>query len=474
MSYNQRYIARVIIEAKTPIAIGSGNKDITTDSVVLKDVDGLPYIPGTSIAGLIRHSLGKDMAASFFGSQDKGSEIIFSEAKMIGVEGIPIDFMQNIDWKNPFYSHFIELPIRQHVRINEKGTSEDHGKFDEQVVYKGTRFCFEIEMLDSCLPDSNIGSKIKGPNYPKFISAINCLSKNSFRIGGGTRSGFGEISIIKCLIRCLNLSLLTDLNAYLNKSSNLEESDFWKDASQSNPQKDEDSSWEKIELNLSPVDFFLFSSGFGDEDADMTPVRESYITWSNKNEPELETPSFSENCILIPASSVKGALAHRTAYYWNKLEERFVDNDDDDRKPLCGESNPAVKALFGSMSNNISSCGNVIISDIIDDSNDLKQASWREKVSTHIAIDRFTAAPIDGALFDEKIIYGKGHTFKIDILVNKKAYEYKDSNNQHIDNIEKSLKLAINDLCHSMLPLGGGTNRGNGFFEDVNYIYQTE
>lgn len=470
MSYNQRYIARVIIEAKTPIAIGSGDKDITTDSVVLKDVNGLPYIPGTSIAGLIRHSLGKDMANSFFGSQEKGSEIIFSEAKMIGEKGTPIDSMQEIDWTNPFYSHFIELPIRQHVRINEKGTSEDHGKFDEQVVYKGIRFCFEIEMLDSCLSDGNNDS-----NYDKFNSAINCLSKNSFRIGGGTRSGFGEISVINCLIRRVDLSRSSDLNAYLNKSSNLGESDFWKDASQSNPQKDEDSSWEKIELNLSPVDFFLFSSGFGDEDADMTPVRESYITWSNKNESGLEIPSFSENCILIPASSVKGALAHRTAYYWNKLEERFVDNEDDDRKPLCGESNLAVKALFGSMSNNsketTSSCGNVIISDIIDDSNDLKQKRWREKVSTHVAIDRFTSAPIDGALFDEKIIYGKGHTFKLDILVNKKAYEYKDSKNH---NIEKSLKLAINDLCHSMLPLGGGTNRGNGFFEDVNYIYQTE
>lgn len=50
-----RYVARIVIEADTPICVGSGEKTIDTDSEVTLDVNGLPYIPGTTIAGVLRH-----------------------------------------------------------------------------------------------------------------------------------------------------------------------------------------------------------------------------------------------------------------------------------------------------------------------------------------------------------------------------------------------------------------------------------
>ncbi|MGL5563364.1 MAG: RAMP superfamily CRISPR-associated protein, partial [Tannerellaceae bacterium] len=45
--YNKRLLCRIVLEATTPLSIGSGLKDITTDSLVVKDINGLPYIPGT-------------------------------------------------------------------------------------------------------------------------------------------------------------------------------------------------------------------------------------------------------------------------------------------------------------------------------------------------------------------------------------------------------------------------------------------
>ena len=57
MKNKYRFLARLVIESKTPLNIGSGNKSIKTDSLVLRDVNGLPFIPGTTIAGLLRHSL---------------------------------------------------------------------------------------------------------------------------------------------------------------------------------------------------------------------------------------------------------------------------------------------------------------------------------------------------------------------------------------------------------------------------------
>lgn len=41
-----KLVVRVIIEAQTPLCIGSGEKSILTDSEVMRDVNGLPYIPG--------------------------------------------------------------------------------------------------------------------------------------------------------------------------------------------------------------------------------------------------------------------------------------------------------------------------------------------------------------------------------------------------------------------------------------------
>ena len=55
--YNHRFLARFVIEAETPLAVGSGEKDVLTDALVATDVNGLPYIPGTAIAGVVRHMI---------------------------------------------------------------------------------------------------------------------------------------------------------------------------------------------------------------------------------------------------------------------------------------------------------------------------------------------------------------------------------------------------------------------------------
>ena len=48
----------------------------------------------------------------------------------------------------------------------------------------------------------------------------------------------------------------------------------------------------------------MFGSGFGDDEADMTPVVEKIINY--------EKQDLIEEKVLIPASSVKGAISHRT------------------------------------------------------------------------------------------------------------------------------------------------------------------
>ena len=222
-----RFLARIIIEAATPLAVHAGEKVVQTDAIVIRDVNGLPYIPGSSIAGVIRHAwkdAGNDVDKLFgFPTSSKpekkekaldgmGSRIIFSEARILNSQGQVVDGLKpdEID-KDPLLSQYADLPIRQHVRIDHRGVAADSGKFDEQVVFAGTRFCFEMEM---------IGFKTETETFNQLLDILN---QSTFRLGGGSRKGFGKIVVKE--IRYNELSI-SDKH-YLEKSSNMEDSKGW-------------------------------------------------------------------------------------------------------------------------------------------------------------------------------------------------------------------------------------------------------
>lgn len=438
-TYTKRYIARVVIEAKTPLAVGSGENDITTDALVAKDVNGMPYIPGTSLAGIFRHGFDGE-AKEVFGTEGNkkdngfGSRIIFTDAVMIGRDGIALDGMQDgIDPIDPFYSKFFNLPIRQHVRIGDAGCAENAGKFDEQVIFKGTRFCFEMELV----ADNSDANAVK--------TLLKQMHQADFRIGSGTRNGFGEIEVVSSRTAELDLTVEKDLKAYLDKDSSLA-ADWSGFGPEVSDQTDEDSSDSiKYELELMPRDFFIFGSGHGDEEADMTPVTEHVISWGDGGKPK-----FIDNCLLIPATSVKGALAHRTAYYYNQSEGNYAE-DVKSIKAVSGSNNQAVRELFGYVGGDGHDIhrGNVIFSDVIYD------GKAEDKLLNHVSIDRFTGGSIDGALFTEKASFSD-KPFRLEIIVTKPG-----SLGEHV---LESFERALDDLANGMLPLGGGVNRGNGTF----------
>lgn len=445
IKYTHRYLARFIIEAATPLAVGIGDGNIMTDRLVATDVNGLPYISGNALAGVLRNaitaSVDENEIDQLFGFQNKdkglGSRLILSSAQMIGPDGIAIDGIQSVDFNHEFYQNFTELPIRQHVRISHKGASEDRGKFDRQVVYKGTRFCFEMELVGTG-DDKQIWNKL-----------LSQFCKPGFRMGGGTRKGFGEITIPE--YREKEIDLTEDLQTYINKTSGLNDS-LWNEITPVTPKPNE-SDWIKYEIKLTPDDFFLFGSGFGSGAADMSYVTEKIIIWKNNN------GSFSDEKVLVPASSVKGALAHRIAFQYNKSAEitaEKIENEakatdktfDEVARTYVGENNPAVRKLFGFSANNEDGQrGNVIFSDL-----HLNNKA-NPKLLNHVAIDRFTGGAMDGAFFSEEVV-GSKEPFTLICLVNDGVEQ------KYLDAFDSTLK----DLCTGMLPLGGGSMRGHGCF----------
>ena len=106
----ERVYYRYIFRLKSPLALGSGISDNT---------DSVPYIPATSIAGVIRHSVDEDTARELFGTIQNGSgemsKVLTYDAVCTGENAVS---------------------VRDSVRLNNK-VAEDTGKFDFEAVETG-------------------------------------------------------------------------------------------------------------------------------------------------------------------------------------------------------------------------------------------------------------------------------------------------------------------------------------------------
>jgi len=459
-NHNICSIARIIIEAATPLKVGSGQSSVKTDAVIARDVNGLPYIPGTTLTGLMRHAMeqsegGKTQTERIMGFQSKdkgqGSWLSVTEAKVIGSDGWPVDGLHKpgdiVD--DSFLSKFAQMPIRQHVRIGHKGTTEQAGKFDEEIIPQGTRFCFDLELLS----DSEHAEQ-------DFTSLLSILTGDTFRIGGGSRKGYGKITVVDIRTCRLDLKKEQDMQAYLDKTSDL--SQDWQGFDSTFKQEVNNDKVVRYELHLHPVDFIFFSNGLGDPEngTDKAAIREAFITWSN-NGKGVEEPHWQDakRSLVVPASSVKGAIAHRTAFYYNQRRGVFSDMLDNDKDSIqqVTKRNEAVVALFGTEGEEKGSKGkrrgHVLVSDIVRE----QQSDTQSKILNHVKIDRFTGGAIDGALYDEEPLYATGEEMVL-------TFTLLPDDEARKPHVTGSFEEALRDVCRGMLPLGGNVNHGSGCF----------
>lgn len=415
----KRFLAHIVIKAKTPLKVGGGKNDLFYDAPIQRDFNGLPMILGTSVAGILRRAfeeyVGEEVANEIFGTKGKdsknlvGSRLVVSNALLVDENGMVCEEL--LSKKSKFLQLFDSLPIRDHVAINANGTAKDAGKFDEEVVFSGSRFKFSLELA---------GTK------DEFEKILNLLSDPALRLGGGSSKGFGALAIND--IKWGEFDIC-------NYKSSLNDSPegFVNFDLKSKPNEN----FLRYELSIAADDFFMFGSGFGDADADHTPVTESVVDY--------ETKELSKQKILIPASSIKGALSHRTAFHYNKIKKEF-ENDG-----KVGSENEAVREIFGyeKNKNENGAKGKILISDCFLN----YKPSNETKVFEHVSIDRFTGGAIDAALFQEKAV-AKKDKFTIEILLR----------NGVSDDALSAFEQSLDDVVKGRLSLGGATTKGYGFF----------
>jgi CRISPR/Cas system CSM-associated protein Csm3 (group 7 of RAMP superfamily) len=458
------YIARVTIEFKTPFHVGSGDEGEVSDATVVCDMNGLPTIPGSSIAGVLRASFldrfGCDEEKKLFGFQEKdegqGSKLSISWAYIHDCHNIPVEGLPDKKRMNdPVLANAFIPTLRDHVKINHLGasSSDEHGKFDELAVCAGHRFTFEC-MLQGVEEDKILWSRL-----------MEVIQDDTLRLGGKTRRGFGAFKIITINTRTFRLESDSDFKAFSRYPSSLEITPEGFEKPAEDPSCNSNSV--KREILLQPCEYWMFGGGNDQAEdgfeVDMAPVRDTMIDWS-----EIPGKPISD-VVYLPGSSVKGALAHRVAYHYNRLTEQFSDQQSPEEFSELQNHNPAVEQIFGFAKEgkgetNEGLRGKVMIDDVFINS------ALKSQVVHHVSIDRFTggARTLTGGLFSERPFWGGPDIFLTIHVMDFDKIDHK---------AKKALDAAIDDLCESRLALGGGTGRGLGFFKmikDTKWTGRTE
>jgi CRISPR/Cas system CMR subunit Cmr4 (Cas7 group RAMP superfamily) len=421
-----RKVAQIVLEATTPLKVGSGDSHASIDAPVLKNWNALPMIQGTSLAGVLRVAFKDAGTKEHLFGKEFGSRVLVSHAHLLDKNG-QIIYKLGRDDDPDFLNHYDDLPVREHTAITDKGAALKGSKFDEEVVYKGSRFKFELELITTNDVADNV---LWDALLSKFSSPL-------FRLGGGSTKGFGEMAVRACHVKEYALGV-----DYHEKPSNLNTL-----AGTITDVKPSDKALTYY-IALEPADFFSFGSGFGDDEVDDIAVTEQKVDW------EEGIGKFYEEKILMPASSLKGALSHRVAFHYNKIKGDYIETIDNP-KDYVGSNNVAVATLFGAAKGHTNeSKGKALFSDMFKtfDKNNTK-------IFDHVKIDRFTGGAMDSALYSEKVI-AQRDVWQVKIVLS--------------EDIEVNVKIAfentLDDLAKGWLPLGGMVNRGHGVFISPDYV----
>lgn len=438
------HLALLTLEALSAHGIHSGQSEFVQDVVLLRDANGLPALPGTSLAGVLRHlyydRFGKEAAGRLFGYAEKNqghsSNVNINWALVHDSQNqVKEGLLENIQQDAILYELSQAHPIvRQRVRLDARGAATDTGKFDVSFMPAGTRYSTLIGYWsDGSQEDEQAWQDLLGLLYSPF-----------FRLGHGTRSGAGVFKVQALHASRWDLSTPDGKAAYLSRPRS-------RMAARKLPPLNLSPAAGQVNINLelklkSEAGWRIGGGdvpvGFAPNEApDQKPQTEWLISWQNNQ------ASISARKYLVPASALKGALAHRFAFHYRCLTQNWVKTE-----PESVHNEQTVKDLFGYAGdkNDEGKAGLVFF-------NDLYLEGAQTATQMHNRIDQFTGGVMTGALFEEGLLWKTDITLSLQLQNNQRLQEFDQAHRQ-------ALQRTLEDLCEGRLPLGANGSRGLGVF----------
>lgn len=400
--------------AESPLTIGGGIDD-NTDSDILRNSDGEPYIPGTTLTGICRHyfakKFGKDVTEKVFGSTaskenktQKNSDIIFYDAPLK---------TNNKDYV---------ISNRDGVRLDENKNTIPGGKFDYEIIEAGSVFDFKLELLSE-----NDTTQI-------IDNIVNGFNSHEIRIGAKTTRGFGKFKTSVEKIKKINLQ--SQIQEYIDFS--------WESITDiySCPKMDatQYETW-KISFELSS---FLFIRNYMTTAQVYDPEKEKVAGKIVDAEQLLNKDGNS----VIPGTSWAGAFRRQFKRILKKVN-------------YSGDVEELTNNVFGDVDKdeNFKPSKIIFSESVIEGSHQLNR--------TRNAIDRFTGGAGDKKLFTTRPTYEGCGTLEIKLLKPNADSIGEYLTEEDFILAESTITACIDDLKNGLLTIGGETSTGGGLIKVV-------
>jgi CRISPR/Cas system CMR subunit Cmr4 (Cas7 group RAMP superfamily) len=429
------------------MAVNTGERETGFDTQLVRDANGLPMIPATSIAGvwrqLVHSRLGEDIAQHWFGSLGEASSCIsISNATVNDSSNKNINGLQTRQslQQDPLLRLLLEeQPFhRDRVSINDRGVATDKGKFDQILLPTGIRFTLDFSWDD----------QRPHPNQALWKKVLSFWQDRQFALGSTTRNGLGRFELIASDSQCIDLSKGPSAGQALEQFRRNE-----------TPPNKVDLSFEG-ETSLKPFASLPIKAldnwrcGSGSELLDdrnrldqgkisLMTYTESPIIWQNKRG-ELSQKEVPVLC----GSSIKGILAHRLAFHFRKHKGIWAE-DMAELSHVQWQQRPIeLKELLGQAADDKKQAKSGCVGKLYIDDSEIHYTNTI--IRHHNSIDRFTGGVRKGARYSEELLYQPEFTLQLWLAPETQvSVELKDALND-----------TLNDLKTGLLPMGAGSGRG--------------
>jgi CRISPR/Cas system CSM-associated protein Csm3 (group 7 of RAMP superfamily) len=444
--------------AESPIHVGGSGGDPLVDMVLAINGQGNYYIPGTSLAGVLRAWI--EQQDSQIGDQIWGTRQISGEngfASFVLVEDASVQ-------------GDVQTEIRDGVGIDRfSGSAAEYIKFDRMILPKGTTIDFQM-MLER---PKKLGNKhLDDVTWEKVRSLhgalLNALQSGDFRLGAAKTRGLGCIKLqdttiyeqilntpAGMLARLRSGGTPASLETVLPSSENIQRSQL------------------AITIHWQPVGPLMVKAEQAGIAVDMLP---------------LVSAVGDQLAFVLPGSSLKGTLRSQAERIVRTLLSQKIPSQADSKPQFLDQLDVhLVRELFGSAAKTNPSQGRMGALFVEDcyANHTMPSAAWNAIESAanqaelqtglnqaglkdtqqafHVAIDRWTGGAADGCLYSTLEPMGiNWQPIKLKLDLSR----LKDLQSESI----MLILLLLRDFIQGRVPLGYATNRGMGAIKVNNVV----
>lgn len=419
---------RIEFQLTSPLSVGSGENYIT-DKDIIKDSRGIPYIPGTSLAGIYRSLFSKKTAETYFGpelTQERIQESAEQGKNVLENSAVVTYDASLLDTKEAL------ITKRDMAALDEYKTAVPGAKFDFQILEPGAVFVTYIEQNMEREEESWVIDEI-----------ADAWMQGMIRTGAKTGRGYGRTQGKKAVSAQFNLEDSEELKRWLDFDMYNPEDKNWKQEKKDEsaaPVMQSENIRKMAEKEICAIHLELHQKGGISIRQYSTEVGEAdYRQLTARNLSDEKIENSAEGTPVIPGTSWAGAFRAQMG----KLSADF------------GKYQPLAEKFFGKAKNKEADSRKSRIS--FSESR-IKRGKW--VVYTRNAIDRFTGGTVDGALYTEKTYYN-GST-DLEILCDFSSGDISDKDRKKFAQV---MAAAILDLNSGYMSVGGLTAVGRGIFE---------